>query len=86
MTQKRDGGWIAAISALFWRNWITLLGASVTTASAFLIIGLMILGLLGIADTPYLGILTFLVLPFVFVAGRGVRRVVVVRSVVLLVA
>jgi len=63
-------------SVLFWdlmrlvgRNWITALGGALATVSALLIIAFLILGLLGFYDTPYIGIMAFLVLPGVFVLG-----------------
>ena len=61
--------WLRTFTLLFWRNWITMLGASVTTAAAFLFVGFIILGVLGIANTPYIGIITFMVLPGVFLLG-----------------
>jgi acyl-CoA thioesterase FadM len=66
---KRRTKWLWALVRLFGRNWVTLLGASLTTVSALLIIAFVILGLLGIYDTPYIGIMAFLVLPGVFVFG-----------------
>jgi len=50
-------------------NWITLLGATLTTVSALLILAFLILGLLEFTSSPYIGIMAFLVLPAVFVAG-----------------
>lgn len=66
---KRRTKWLWALVRLFGRNWVTLLGASLTTVSALLIIAFVILGVLGIYDTPYIGIMAFLVLPGVFVFG-----------------
>jgi nitrate/TMAO reductase-like tetraheme cytochrome c subunit len=51
------------------RNLLGLAGVAVTTISGVLIVTLAIVGFLGIAGGPYLGIITFLVLPFFFVLG-----------------
>jgi hypothetical protein len=59
--------WLWAMLRLFGRNWITLLGATLTTISTLLILAFVVLGFLGIYDTPYIGIMAFLVLPGVFV-------------------
>lgn len=50
-------------------NWVTMFGASLVTVSAALIIIFLIMGGVGVVSTAYLGILTFLVLPAIFVAG-----------------
>lgn len=60
---------IAPLLKLFGTNWITLFGASLTTASALGIVGFMLLGLLGLADSPYIALMALLVLPGVFVTG-----------------
>ena len=51
------------------RNTIGLLGAAVATASAILIITLFLLEQIGFQGSPYMGILTFLVLPAILVLG-----------------
>ncbi len=65
----RRSKWWWTFVALFWRNWITALGATMTTISALLIVVFVLLGLLGIYDTPYIGVMAFLVLPLVFIFG-----------------
>jgi nitrate/TMAO reductase-like tetraheme cytochrome c subunit len=59
----------AALMTLFGRNWITLFGGTLAGVSGLLIAGFLILGALELADSPYIGIMAFLVLPFVFVFG-----------------
>lgn len=54
---------------VFGRNWITLSGGLFAAISAALFVTFMVLGILQIDNSPYLGILTFLVLPVVFVGG-----------------
>ncbi len=61
--------WLAALVTLFGRNLITMAGAVLAGVSAFLIAGLILLAMLQIADSPYIGILAFMVLPFVFAGG-----------------
>lgn len=51
------------------RNAISLVGAALTTASAVLILTLFGLGLIGYQEGPYVGILTYLVLPAFFLLG-----------------
>jgi hypothetical protein len=51
------------------RNPISLLGTAVTTASAVLIIILFAIELFGFLGNPYIGILAYLVLPGIFLAG-----------------
>lgn len=51
------------------RNWLSLIGAAIVTASAVLIVTLFILNLLGLEGGPYLGILAFLILPTIFIVG-----------------
>jgi len=60
------------VHSLLWllcRNWLTLLGASLTTFSAIAVAGVVLLEVLELVSSPYLGILAFLVLPGVFVLG-----------------
>ncbi len=67
---KRIKGHImAAMMTLFGRNWITMSGATLSATSALLIIGFMLVGLLPITHSPYLGIIAFMILPGVFVFG-----------------
>lgn len=61
--------WAAALMRLAGRNWITLLGASLTTVSALAIGTFFVLGLLGLSDSPYVALLALMVLPAVFVLG-----------------
>ena len=51
------------------RHPLSLLGASVVTVSSILIIFLLVAELVGFEINPYMGLLSFLVLPAVFVAG-----------------
>jgi hypothetical protein len=51
------------------RHPLSALGVSLTTASAFLFLALHGLHLLGFLQNPYLGILVFVLLPALFVAG-----------------
>src|SRR5262245_3988997 len=51
------------------RNIVSLVGAALTTASALMIAGLILLELMGTEGSPYIGILTFVVLPTLFVLG-----------------
>jgi nitrate/TMAO reductase-like tetraheme cytochrome c subunit len=66
---KRVNLWFWDMMRLVGRNGITAFGGALTTISALLIIAFLILGLLGLYDTPYIGIMAFLVLPGVFVLG-----------------
>jgi NapC/NirT cytochrome c family, N-terminal region len=52
-------------------NWLSLLGGAITTASAMVLIGFWVVGVLGHGGSlnPYLGILFDLLLPGVFVLG-----------------
>jgi hypothetical protein len=61
--------YLSALMTLFGRNWLTLSGGLLAAISSVIFIAFMVLGSLGILDSPYTGILTFLVLPAVFVAG-----------------
>ena len=56
---------VAAITS----NWISLIGTLLTTATAVLIVTFLFLEILGFHSGPYLGILTFLILPMLFVLG-----------------
>ncbi|MBI2432396.1 MAG: NapC/NirT family cytochrome c [Candidatus Hydrogenedentes bacterium] len=57
------------IRTLFAQNWLTVFGASLTTASFILIAALVVVGALGGVDSPYIGIVAFLILPGMFVVG-----------------
>lgn len=65
----RGRRWLGALVTLFGRNWITLFGAALAAASGLLIVGFLILGMLQLTDSPYLGIMALLILPAVFVGG-----------------
>lgn len=62
-------GWIKALGQLVWRNWITLFGSSLTTVSGGAIVVFLVLSLVGLPLSPYIGILTYLLLPGVFLFG-----------------
>jgi hypothetical protein len=66
---KRWSEWFWALVGLLGTNVLTLLGGVLTTISALLIIAFLILGVLQITNSPYVGILAFLALPAVFIAG-----------------
>ncbi|NIA15973.1 MAG: cytochrome C [Nitrospiraceae bacterium] len=68
MSEKKTP-WQAALVALFARNWIALFGAVLSAVSALLIGVFVIIGLLQLSDSPYMGIMAFMVLPGVFVFG-----------------
>ncbi len=55
----------------FANNWISLLGATITTASAIVLIGFWVVSFIGRggSSNPYIGILLDLILPAIFVAG-----------------
>src|SRR5436190_3205086 len=48
---------------------LALVGALITTASAVVFIALVIAALLGLLENPYAGLVVFVLLPAVFVAG-----------------
>jgi nitrate/TMAO reductase-like tetraheme cytochrome c subunit len=52
-------------------NWLSLFGGAITTASAMVLVGFWIISVLGHggSSNPYLGILFYLLLPGMFVAG-----------------
>ena len=52
-------------------NWLSLLGAAITTSSAVVLIGFWVVSVFGHggSSNPYIGIVLFLLLPGVFVAG-----------------
>ncbi len=51
------------------RSPISLIGVAVATASSMLIVTLILLTFFGMKGGPYLGILAFVILPIIFVAG-----------------
>ena len=66
---KRFGQWTGAFFWLLGRNGITIFGGSLTTISAMAIVTLVVLEVLGLIVSPYLGIFAFLILPGAFVFG-----------------
>ena len=62
-------GCIHAYFVLVSYNWVTLFGATLVTGSAGLIAVFMMLSVMGVIQSPYLGILSFMVLPGIFVTG-----------------
>jgi hypothetical protein len=66
---RRWSEWFGSLMTLLGSNWITLLGATLTTVSGLLIVAFLILGFLEMTASPYIGIMAFLVLPAVFVFG-----------------
>jgi hypothetical protein len=67
--ESKRGGWKEALIALVWRNWITLFGASLTTVTFCTIVTFLLMGVAGIEQSPYVGILAFLILPGLFLVG-----------------
>ena len=65
---RRLKAWMDVATGLFARNWITLLGASITTVSALFIIGYFAIGFM-VELPPYAGIIGYMVLPGFFVTG-----------------
>lgn len=61
--------WIMGLLTLVGYNWITMFGSTLVTVSTLLIAFFVLMGELGRIQTTYLGILTFMVLPGVFVGG-----------------
>jgi hypothetical protein len=67
--EGRLRSWEAAVMHLFGRNLITMFGASITTVSAVLLLALLLVAAAGFTDSPYVGIMAFMVLPGVFMGG-----------------
>src|SRR5262245_39710366 len=67
MTSRRHP--IADFLHTLTRNGISLAGAALTTAAALLFLALFTIESLGYEGGPYLGIITFVLVPTVFVAG-----------------
>lgn len=61
--------WFGPLLKLLGTNWITLFGANLTTVAAVVIIGFLLMGFLGLVDSPYIALMSLLVLPGVFVFG-----------------
>ena len=66
---QTKASYASALMTVFGRNWITLSGGVFAGVSALLFVVFMTLGMLQVVNSPYLGILTFLVLPVIFVGG-----------------
>jgi len=62
------------------RNFVSLLGVAITTSSAVVLLTLSVLGLVGLHVNPYLGILTWLVLPGVLLLGLALIPLGIVRE------
>jgi hypothetical protein len=62
------------------RNPISLTGGAITTASGVLIVTLFSIELVGFHGTPYIGILSYLVLPAVFFGGLLLMPVGIIRE------
>jgi hypothetical protein len=60
---------VAPLLRILGTNWLTLFGTSVTTVSAIAMIGFFLLGLVGLANSPYIALMALLVLPAIFVIG-----------------
>lgn len=58
-----------SILELLTRNFVTLIGAALTTVSALVFLSLFVLDLLGFRAGPYIGIIVFVLLPALFVLG-----------------
>lgn len=61
--------WLPPLLKIFGRNWITLFGSSVTTVSFMMMLAFILLGALGLANSPYIALMALLVLPGLFVFG-----------------
>jgi len=63
-------GWLRPFF-FYGNNWLSLLGAAITTASAVVLIGFWVVSVFGHggSSNPYVGIILFLILPAVFIAG-----------------
>jgi hypothetical protein len=74
MTESRNDSkivtyFLAALRLLFMQNWITMLGATLATVSAWMVLLFIFLGAVGRLNNPYQGMIAFLILPAFFVAG-----------------
>lgn len=61
--------YLSALMTLFGKNWLTMFGGMLAGISAFFIVTLIFAGLLHLTDSPYIGVMAFMILPFVFVTG-----------------
>jgi hypothetical protein len=62
------------------RNPISLTGAAITTASGLIILSLVAVGVVGHHSNPYSGILAFVVLPTIFMAGLALIPIGIFRQ------
>ena len=62
------------------RNPISLLGVAITSATALIIVTLFAMELVGSHGSPYIGILAYMILPGIFVAGLALIPVGIVRE------
>ena len=62
-------GAIRAYFVLVSHSWLTLFGATFVTGSAGLTAVFMVLSVMGVIHSPYLGILSFMVFPGIFLGG-----------------
>src|SRR5215467_5376678 len=65
---RRAGGWLSPIIHLS-NNWISLAGVIIVTTATIFWLFLLPITLRGETSSPYIGILSFLVLPAPFFAG-----------------
>ncbi len=61
--------WVGPLLKLFGTNWITLFGTNLTTISGLIIVAFLLLGVLGVVDSPYVAIMALMVLPGIFLFG-----------------
>jgi hypothetical protein len=71
---------ISHFFAALTRNGVSLAGAALATGSAVLITTFFVMELLGFEGSPYIGILTYLILPVLFVLGLVIIPVGVLRQ------
>jgi hypothetical protein len=71
---------IQSFISLVTRHWISMIGSVIALATAILMILLFGMELSGFKGGPYLGILTYLILPAVFVFGLALIPVGVIRK------
>ena len=69
--EKFRENWVRP-ALFFGNNPISLVGGALTSGSAVIMLGYWVTELLGKpSSNPYLGIIFFLILPFIFIAGSG---------------
>ena len=61
--------WRRTFVRMFGTNMITAFGAALTTGAAIVIIAMVVIGLVVPSESPYIGIVGFLVMPSLFVLG-----------------